>query len=290
MFPKAPDQHKPNKPLISTGLGFIYVVVSTAYLFLLYYFQSPNAISPALTLAVCILFGGFMGILDDWMDLRWRYKAFFPIIAAIPLITFAKELRLSQDMTIPFLGTIHFGIFYYFIIIPIIVTVVTNTVNQLGGLNGLETICPGIVIIGLMFASMAVSEANGVLLYVPLTLWLILAFFNFRGKIFVGNTGSFSIGITLASYAIISGLKTVLVIAILPFVLNSLLILLNYFFFRTKASVSFDGEKLCSDHRRSLITLITYHRPLSERQVVLMISILVAVSTFLATVGQWLLL
>ena len=175
-----------------------------------------------------------MGILDDWMDLRWRYKAFFPIIAAIPLITFAKELKLSQDMTIPLLGTIHFGIYYYFIIIPLIVTIVTNTVNQLGGLNGLETICPGIVITGLMFASLALSEANAVLLYVPLILWFILAFFNFRGKIFVGNTGSFSIGMTLASYAIISGLKTVLVIAILPFVLNSLMILLNFFFSELK--------------------------------------------------------
>jgi UDP-N-acetylmuramyl pentapeptide phosphotransferase/UDP-N-acetylglucosamine-1-phosphate transferase len=41
--------------------------------------------SPALNLALCILFGDFMGLLDDWMDLRWRYKAFLPISAALPL-------------------------------------------------------------------------------------------------------------------------------------------------------------------------------------------------------------
>jgi UDP-N-acetylmuramyl pentapeptide phosphotransferase/UDP-N-acetylglucosamine-1-phosphate transferase len=40
---------------------------------------------PALNLALCILFGGFMGLLDDWVDLRWRYKAFLPISAALPL-------------------------------------------------------------------------------------------------------------------------------------------------------------------------------------------------------------
>jgi len=28
--------------------------------------------------------------------------------------------------------------------------IVTNTVNQLGGLNGLETVCPTIVILGLI--------------------------------------------------------------------------------------------------------------------------------------------
>ena len=291
MFPKVPDNHKSNKPLIPNGLGVIYVLASVTYLFLLYYFQLAeieafNNVSAALTLAVCILFGGFMGLLDDWMDLRWRYKAFFPLIAAIPLIALAKSLELRTSITIPILGTIPFGDYYYFIIIPLIVTVATNTVNQLGGLNGLETICPAIVLIGLM----AVSGSNAILLYAPLIVWLLLAFFNFRGKIFVGNTGSFAIGITLAAFAIISDTKTVLLISILPYIFNSSLILLNYFFFRTKAAVSFDGKKLFSDHRRSMITLITHRRYLTERQVVVIISLLVAASTFVALFVQWLLL
>ena len=293
MFPKVPDNHKPNKPLVLNGLGVIYVLASVTYLFLLYYFQLAkietfNNVSPALTLAVCILFGGFMGLLDDWMDLRWRYKAFFPLIAAIPLISLAIRLQPPPRtyMTIPILGVIDFGIYYFFIIIPLIVTVTTNTVNQLGGLNGLETICPAIVMIGLM----AVSGSNAALLYAPLIVWLLLGFFNFQGKIFVGNTGSFAIGITLAAFAIISDTKTVLLISILPYIFNSSLILLNYFFFRARASVSFDGKKLFSDHRRSMITLITHRRYLTERQVVVIISLLVAASTFAALFVQWLLL
>jgi UDP-N-acetylmuramyl pentapeptide phosphotransferase/UDP-N-acetylglucosamine-1-phosphate transferase len=292
LFPKVPDNHKPNKPLIPNGLGVIYVLASATYLFLLYYFQPAaieglNNVSRALTLAVCILFGGFMGLLDDWMDLRWRYKAFFPLIAAIPLISLATRLPwVHTYMTIPFLGTIDFGPAYYFAIIPLIVTITTNTVNQLGGLNGLETICPAIVMIGLM----AVSGSNAALLYAPLIVWLLLAFFNFQGKIFVGNIGSFAIGITLASFAIISDTKTVLLISILPYIFNSSLVLLNYFFFRTKAAVSFNGEKLFSDHRRSMITLITHRRYLTERQVVVIISLLVAASTFAALFIHWLLL
>ena len=289
LFPKVPDLHKPNKPLVPNGLGIIYVLASATYLFLLYYFNIPpasNDVSSALTLAVCILFGGFMGLLDDWMDLRWRYKAFFPLIATIPLISLAKSLELRTSITIPILGTIPFGDYYYFIIIPLIVTVATNTVNQLGGLNGLETICPAIVLIGLM----AVSGLNAILLYAPLVVWLLLAFFNFQGKIFVGNTGSFAIGMTLAAFAIISDLKSSLLISLLPYIFNSALILLSYFSFKTRASVSFDGEKLFSDHRRSLVTLITYRRPLSERQVVAIISLLVAASTSAALTFQWLLL
>jgi UDP-N-acetylglucosamine--dolichyl-phosphate N-acetylglucosaminephosphotransferase len=279
LFPKVPDQHKPNKPLVPTGLGVIYVIVSAAYLFLLHY--SVNT-EEALTLAACILFGGFMGLLDDWMDLRWRYKAFFPLIAAIPLISLATKLGLRTSITIPFFGPIPLGNYYYFVILPLIVTVATNTVNQLGGLNGLETICPSIILIGLM----SLSGANAVFLYIPLIVWLSLALFNFQGKIFVGNSGSFAIGMTIAAFAVIADLKSFLLIALLPYILNSSLILLNYFFFRTKANVSFDGKRLFSDHRRSLITLITYHRPMTERQVVVVISVLVAFSTFVALLFQ----
>jgi len=286
LFPKVPDQHKPNKPLVPNGLGVIYVVASAVYLFLLEYFRSSSDnVSKALTLAVCILFGGFMGLLDDWMDLRWRYKAFFPLIAAIPLASLAMRLNVRTSVTIPLIGIVlDFGLAYFLAVIPLIVTITTNTVNQLGGLNGLETVCPAIVLVGLM----VMSGDNAVLLYVPLAVWLILAFFNFRGKIFVGNTGSFAIGITLAAFAIISDLKMSLVISILPYIFNSSLILLSYFLFRAKAHVSFDGEKLVSDHRRSLVTLITYNRPLKERQVVVIISLIVAFFTLLAVLFEFL--
>jgi UDP-N-acetylglucosamine--dolichyl-phosphate N-acetylglucosaminephosphotransferase len=290
LFPKVPDQHKPNKPLVPNGLGVIYVLASTTYLFLLHWFESAETeasinVSPALTLAVCILFGGFMGLLDDWMDMRWRYKAFFPLMAAIPLISLAYQLegRVRTSITIPILGAVDFGVYYYFIIIPLIVTIATNTVNQLGGLNGLETFCPAIVMVGMMI----ISGSNAPLLYVPLIAWLLLGFLNFQGRIFVGNTGSFAIGMTLAAFAIISDLKSSLLISLLPYIFNSSLILLNYFFFRTKAHVSFDGEKLSSDHIRSMITLITYNRPLTERQVVVAISLLMAASTSASLLFQW---
>jgi UDP-N-acetylglucosamine--dolichyl-phosphate N-acetylglucosaminephosphotransferase len=285
VFPKVPDQHKPNKPLIPNGLGTIYVLISVVYLFLIYSFEhffglatASNGVSSSLTLAVCILFGGFLGLLDDWIDLRWRYKAFLPIIAAIPLITLASRLGLRTTISLPFLGTIDFSVYYYFLIIPLLVTIITNTVNQLGGFNGLETIPPGIIMVGLM----VVSRPYAILLYGPLIVWLVLAFLNVRGKIFVGNTGSFAIGMTLASFAVTSDLKYDLVISVIPYILNSSLILLTYFFSGAKANVSFDGKRLVADHRRSLVTLITYHRPLTERQVVLLISLIVAVSTGVA--------
>jgi UDP-N-acetylglucosamine--dolichyl-phosphate N-acetylglucosaminephosphotransferase len=292
LFPRVPDQHKPSKPLVLNGLGVFYVLASVVYLFFMYYYNIANipnggsssqdlASSAPLILAVCILFGGFLGMLDDWVDLRWRYKAFLPLIAAIPLIAFAfvlPEQQLRTSIMIPFVGMIDFGVYYYLIILPLMVTIITNTVNQLGGLNGLETVCPAVVLVGLM----VMSGSQAVYLYVPLIAWLVLAVLNFQGRIFVGNTGSFAIGMTVASYAIVSNLKLNLVVSVLPYIFNSALILLTFFFTRKKASVGFDGKRLVSDHRRSLITLLTYRRPLTERQVVLLISLLVAATTLLA--------
>jgi len=258
-------------------LGVIYVLFTTVYLFLIYFFgvsPASNGVSAPLTLAVCILFGGFMGLLDDWMDLKWRYKAFMPLIAALPLIYFALENPLTRtSISLPLLGMIQFGNVYYFIIIPLIVMIVTNAINMLGGLNGLETICPAIIIIGLM----ALSQSYLILMLGPLLLWLALAALNVQGKIFVGNSGSFAIGITIASFAVIADLKLSLLISILPYIFNSSLILLTIFLTRKRATVSFDGKKLVSDNRRSLVTLVTYHRPLTERRAVAVIALIVAV-------------
>lgn len=288
MFPKVPDKHKTGEPLVPNGLGVIYVLFATVYLFVVYFLsvdKALNGVSAPLTLAVCILFGGFMGLLDDWMDLKWRYKAFMPLIAALPLIYFAISNPVTRtSISLPLIGMIQFGSVYYAIIIPLIVMIVTNTINQLGGLNGLETICPAIILIGLTVMS---SQTFQILMTGPLVIWLVLAAMNFQGKIFVGNTGSFAIGLTIASFAVITDLKLPLVISILPYVFNSAFILLTVFFVRKKARVTFGGKKLFSDHRRSLVTLITYRRPLTERQVVVIISLIVALFTVLAVLLEF---
>jgi UDP-N-acetylglucosamine--dolichyl-phosphate N-acetylglucosaminephosphotransferase len=281
LFPKVPDQHKTGKPLIPNGLGVVYVLFATIYLFLIYFSgmaPATNGVSTPLTLAVCILFGGFMGLLDDWMDLKWRYKAFMPLIAALPLIYLAIENGLRTSISIPLVGVLDFGEVYYFFLIPMIVMIVANTVNQLGGLNGLESLCPAIILMGLM----ALSPSHMILMLGPLISWIILASFNLSGRIFVGNSGSFAIGMSVASFAVIADLKLSLLISIIPYVANSILILAAIFFTKKRAEVSFDGSKLSSDHRRSLVTLLTYRRPMTERQVVAVISVIFAVFTTIA--------
>jgi len=134
---------------------------------------------------------------------------------------------------------------------------------------------------------MAVSPQY-VLMIGPLLFWLVLAYLNVNGKIFVGNSGSFAIGITIASFAVISDLKLSLLVMILPYIFNSSLILLTIFFTRKRAALRFDGQKLVSDHKKSLVTLITYNRPLTERQVVTIVAGIVALFTLLGVLIEFL--
>lgn len=269
MFPKAVDNHKPGKPSVPNGLGILYVLASVVYLFLLYFFDFKNA----LPLAACVLFGGFMGLIDDWVDLRWRYKAFLPLFAAIPLIAL-RQGRTAMD--IPIIGKIDFAqmpygnVFFYLLIIPGIVTVTTNTINQLGGLNGLETICPSLIMLGLM-----VTSRQRVLLYVPIVVYAALAYFNFRGKIFVGNTGSFAIGITLASFAIVANDEKVLLVSILPYLFNSSILLFNRLFLGRRTTTFMKRNLLYANDRRSLLTIVEYYHPSTERQIVGIVSLIV---------------
>ncbi|MCX8171214.1 MAG: hypothetical protein N3E47_04490 [Candidatus Bathyarchaeota archaeon] len=278
-LPKAPDEHKPGRPLVPNGLGIIYVLASVIYLFIIQGIQVWNRLS-ALTLASCILFGGFMGLLDDWADIRWRYKALLPLITALPLIVIREG---DPYMSTYFWGKVNFGIYYYLIIVPAIVAITTNAVNQLGGLNGLETICPSIVLTGLLVTSIIHGREESILLLIPLAVSWLLAYYNFRGKIFVGNTGSFAFGITIASYAIIANMEQTLAISIIPHIFNSALILINALFLKRRAGLEIDGLTLKASHRRSLVTLIAYYYPTTERKLVLIISLLFVFTTATAT-------
>jgi len=277
-FPKAVDYHKPNKTKVPTGLGVLYVIVSVVSLFMLttYFHYSDESVLAwkALALAGCVLFGGFLGLLDDWIDLRWRYKAFTPILASLPLIA----LREGQTVMATYIfGKVDFGIYYFILIVPAIIAITTNTTNQLGGLNGLETICPLIVMVGL-----AVVSPDRSLLYTPIAACLILALFNYKGKIFVGNTGTYALGITIASFSIIANVEQTLLISILPYIFNSSLIIVNHFFFHETAKIILQGDKLYSLYRRSLQTIIAHNRPMSEHRIVQIISLIVSCSTTVA--------
>jgi UDP-N-acetylmuramyl pentapeptide phosphotransferase/UDP-N-acetylglucosamine-1-phosphate transferase len=73
-----------------------------------------------------------------------------------------------------------------------------------------------------------------------------------------------------------------LMISIIPYILNSVLILFTAFFFKKRASVSLEGNKLVSNQRQSLVTFIAYRRPMTERKIVALISLLMVIFVTIA--------
>jgi UDP-N-acetylglucosamine--dolichyl-phosphate N-acetylglucosaminephosphotransferase len=273
-FPKAMDYHKRGKPLVPNCYGIFYAIISVCYWYMLSFVgvMADNA----LALATSVLFGSTMGLLDDMINLRWRYKAFLPVFAALPYMV----LMPSDRTTIEFLliGVIDLGSLFFLLLVPILVTVVTNSYNQLGGLNGLESLPGLIVLVGLSIASNDIS-----LTIVPMLCLVFLGYLSYTGKAFVGNVGSFSIGLTLAVYSILMNLKLFLLVALVPYVVNSVLILFSSYILHDRADTLMDDSGLLYALKaRSLRTLILSRKSMTEHQAVLVLTLITGVFTVLA--------
>jgi UDP-N-acetylglucosamine--dolichyl-phosphate N-acetylglucosaminephosphotransferase len=270
-FPKVKDYHKPGQPLVPSAYGIFYAIVSVCYWFILNFLGVHERETSAL--AVSVLFGSTMGLLDDVVDLRWRYKAILPAFAALPYAALKPSERTAIRLIL--IGIIDLHTLFFVLLVPLMVTVVTNSYNQLGGLNGLESLTGLIVLLGLSLAS-----KNLVLTLVPIICLAALGYISFTGKAFIGNVGTFSVGLTLAIYAILMNLKLFLLIALSPFILNSMLILLSNFLLHERADTFIDERGLLYSHKiRSLRTLILHNRHMSERSVVILICAIVSAST-----------
>lgn len=278
-FPKVKDYHKSGHPLVPSSYGIFYVLISVCYWFFLAFLGIMEG--EALALATSVLFGGVMGLFDDIVDLKWRYKALLPVFAALPYMVLQPSDRTT--IALLFYGIVNLGELFFLLLVPVLVTVTTNTYNQLGGLNGLESLSGLVVMVGL-----TIMSNNYVLTIVPLVCLVGLGYLSYRGQAFIGNVGSFSIGLTLAVYSILTNLKLVLLISMTPFVLNSVLILFSNYILRDRAHTSMDAQGRLSSHSvRSLRTLILHNRRLTERQTVVLLCTLIAITTLCGLLYHW---
>jgi UDP-N-acetylglucosamine--dolichyl-phosphate N-acetylglucosaminephosphotransferase len=268
-LPKAVDEHKPGKPLVPDGYGIYYALACVCFWFILVFFDFRGR--AALSMATSVLFGSTMGLFDDLADLRWRYKAVLPVFAALPYVVLGP----TERTTVAILGgSINLGGAFLYLFVPLMVTVVTNSYNQLGGLNGLEAGSGLIVLCGI-----AIVSSDWVLLGFPIFVLALLTYVSFTGRAFIGNVGSFSVGLTLAVASILDNLKLMLLICMLPFIVNSILILYSNYLLRDRAITLIDDRgKLYANKVRSLRTLLLRYTHMSERRAVIAIYLLVVAS------------
>lgn len=160
-------------------------------------------------LALGLLAGGTImfavGLLDDVKGVRALYKLYAQIAAAVVAWGFGFRM---DGIELPFLGSMSMGIFS----LPITVLWIVGIVNAVNLIDGLDGLAAGVVffaavtnfvvawLMGTTFVAIVMATVAGAVLG--------FLFFNFNpARIFMGDSGSYFLGFTLAVCSIAGPLQ-----------------------------------------------------------------------------------
>lgn len=216
------DMNKGGSQLITESggvavlFGFSMAVLST--LGLSVFFGWGYNIGYILASLCTILLMGFVGIFDDFCNVRQSVKAFLPLIAALPLVAVKAG---STVINLGPFGIHDLGLAYIFILIPLGIAGASNLTNMFAGFNGLE-VGMGFV---LLFFSGVYSlfffrqvEAAVISFSMAFALLAFLSYNWFPAKAFIGDVGTLIIGASFASSIIIGNYEFLGVLMMAPYI------------------------------------------------------------------------
>ncbi|RCH83119.1 UDP-N-acetylglucosamine--dolichyl-phosphate N-acetylglucosaminephosphotransferase [Rhizopus stolonifer] len=248
------DILKAGKPIIpeTMGLPTAITYLITLFLFMPFPFinwlQDTNSealdtfpynkLGEVLSAILAIQSMVLLGFADDVLDVRWRYKVWFPALAGVPLLMFYYTNKGGTTIMMPiqlesYLGkNVDLGVLYYVYMVMVIIFC-THSINILAGINGVEA---GQTLI------IALSVAINDLLYVfnnhsrdslevhLFSLYFILPFIGvtsgllwynwFPAQVFVGDTFCYFAGMTLAVVGIMGHFSKTLMLFFIPQIFN----------------------------------------------------------------------
>lgn len=179
---------------ISIFISFLIVVLT---IFIVAQFHIPMP-GPVLVIFLIILaVSNILGLIDDFTNLRPRYKLLLQFVISIFLVSFGFRFR---QIILPFTNySIQLGIFSYPITFLWIIGV-TNAINLIDGVDGLAGGVTLISLVGFVIFFHFLSVPSGMI--VSLVMIGSLAgflFFNFPpARIFMGDSGSLLLGTAVA--------------------------------------------------------------------------------------------
>jgi len=297
------DYHKPDKPQIPEmgGLAFIAGVAAASIPVLLL----GRYLVEVFGILATVLATGLVGIVDDYKKLNAIAKPVLTALAGIPLI-----------ITHPYMGTLKlpFGIVFripllYVLIIPGMLAVVSNSINMFDTMNGTATGSSLLMLVTVFTAIVFKNYFGGAdiglagilftIIFFPLL--VLYAYNKYPAKVFVGDTGTLSIGGALTAFSIINGCEVLLVISLLPHLTNGFFNLssMGRLFERSELSVrpiivSEDGTIVANNDLKAPITLTRFIAALgfnNEREIIKAMMALCVLSDLLAIItvilGLW---
>lgn len=242
------DVHKPEQPEIPKGGGYVILFAIVFALLIvvgLTTFQSLELEMVGLFGAlISILIAGMIGLLDDNLNFKNKTKIALPLMASIPMMALSIG---TPTITIPFIGTVNFGIAYALVIVPLMMTFIIDATNMYAGMNGLE-------------AGLGAINASGLILYILLMPYIdghtvtpgqieagviaasllgaslgFLIFNRYPAKILSGDVGILPMGATMAAALIIGNMDRLAFVMYIPFGINFLLYIVYRLYARRKS-------------------------------------------------------
>lgn len=206
------DVNKEGRPEVAEMGGLAIVAGFTAGVLLAIMLNTFNGLEFNITYVLAALVTihamGFIGVVDDLLDIPQAVKAFLPLAAAVPLV--AVSAAGSTAMTIPFVGSVDLGIFYIILLIPIGVAVSSNLTNMLAGFNGMEAGMGGVMMLVMALLAYLNGSNEMLVLFLPM-LGALVGFLKnnwYPAKVFPGDVGNLTIGTVLASGVIIGNMES----------------------------------------------------------------------------------
>lgn len=282
------DVHKLEKPIIPERGGIaIFGGLSIGVLLCIFLFSGYWI--ELVTYWMVIIIATIIGWIDDSRRLGAITKPFILIFASFPIIIAGTY---TGRPYLPIIGRTRLTVIYL-ILILLIISISSNTVNQFDVLNGVMPETSIIILIGAIVASIILNAEVGWILIFPI-LGAIVGYYPFNkypAKVFSGDTGSLCVGAAIGAIAIIGRLEIVILTALMPHITNSFAILSSMRRLKERhemlrpTKVLEDGRLAATTTREAPITLtrlVLARGPLSEYQIIRVIFLLVAFSTCLA--------
>lgn len=233
-----PDMNKYKRPLATKAGGIAATMAIIFSIFVYIFFKTFILHSltheiETLSITITLILACFIGFVDDifgWA--KSSITGYKKILMTIPIAVPLMVINAGQStMTLPFLGSINFGVLYPLIIIPLAIVGTTNGFNLLAGFNGMEAGLGAVSFLGL-----------GIIAYLTGQMWLVLiagiiiasllGFLVFNknpARIFPGNTLTYIIGALFGSFAIIGNMEKPALIIFIPFIVEGFLKLRSKF-------------------------------------------------------------
>ncbi len=174
-----------------------------------------------------VVFMGFIGFIDDlfgWRrgGLSARSRILIVLFGSIPLIAIKAG---DSIMNFPIFGAVDLGLIYPLFFIPLGVVATTTTFNMLAGFNGLEAGQGIILLSGLSLVSYLTGNAWLAVVSLCMALALIgfFVYNKFPARVFPGDVMTYSIGVMIATIAILGNFEKIATFFYIPYMLEVIL-------------------------------------------------------------------